>query len=511
MQLTAHQQYLVRPSRDIVYYFFLRNDKSLNYNTYDKNNVLLDSTKLFSNIIDFSVAIGKNEEIHLICITSGGKLKHYINKNNNWSYKVVSRPDVKSNVYKYLTIYVDGEYTHAFYTKTNLLTQALSTIEHIYWNGKDINKVIVSNYIHGKYISPFRISSDNMGNFHMVYKVFYKDNHQLYYNRFKTLTKTWTSNEPVTDLQNEHSHPYIFIDRERNLHLVWCTIEQGNFVLKYKKRHDIIDTTSNWSNTQTLSNKNSNCISPILIQRLNSLVIYYKRNDKIIEIVSKDFGDSWTYPTNNRSYSIKKPEIIQYSNNPQADDRYLAEHVYGNIGDTIEIIGVDLFNNKNQNSPPTQLNSNLGPDFSAIDQTNKKTPLAKDMVDENIISEDIDEKINAVLLQIAEYKSERKNEQKNNDETIGPDKLNDTVSKIEESNSIMNELLYDYSTLEDQLFEIKEESRELARVISDYEINLNLLEEKMVDYKKQMLIFQEKLSSITPNGGMFQRFINLFK
>lgn len=329
MQLTTPRQYLVRLNENLIYYFFLYDDRSLHYNTYNGHNVLLNSNKLLSDIISFSVAVDKHERIHLICITLEEELRHYTGGDNNWNYRVVSKLDIKSNIYKYLTLHINSEYIHLLYVKTSLLTQTLSTIEHMYWNGKNVNRIVVSNYIHGKYSSPLQVSFDGSQNFHIIYRAFYKNNHQLYYNKFDILTKIWTISELVTDLREEHSHPYIFIDKKQNLHLLWCTIEQNNFILKYKKKRNIIDTKSRWSDTQTLSNKISNYLFPVLIQESNTLKIYCRQNDKITELISNDFGDSWTDLADDRSYVIEEPKIIRYLDNPQINSNYVAKYVYG--------------------------------------------------------------------------------------------------------------------------------------------------------------------------------------
>ena len=292
---------------------------------------------------------------------------------------------------------------------------------------------------------------------------------KLYYNKFNISTKIWTINELVTDLHEEHSHPYIFIDRKQNLHLVWCTIEQNNFILKYKKKHNIIDIKPRWSGTQTLSSKISNYLSPVLVQELDILKIYCKQNDKIIEIISDDFGDSWTDLTNGKSYTIDEPKIIRYSDNPQIDDKYLAKDVYGNIKDTIQIVGIDLFNNKEESKP--------SPVSASIQEVNYTTCETE----------------------------------QNNNEIIDLDKLSDTASNIEEPNDVVKELLSDYNTMKEQFFKIKEKRQKLEKSLGEHETDLYLLEEEIISCKKQILTFQEKLNKITSESGIFRRFVKFFK
>ncbi|QUH20605.1 hypothetical protein [Alkaliphilus sp. B6464] len=475
MQLTADQQYLVRTNKNLTYHFFLSNDKSLHYSIYANNNTLLENNLLVSSIVDFSVTIDRREKIHLICVTKEGDLLYYINQNDKWNYKTISKFDIKSNIYRYLMLYVNGNYTHIIYTKTNLLTPMLSYVEHIYWNETGIDRLVVGNYIHGKYPSPLQVSIDSLKNLHLVYKVYYKNNHQLYYNRFNLSTKKWSISELITNSQEDHSHPYIFIDKNDNLHLVWCTIQQNNFILKYKKKTNVIDSRSKWSNTQILSNKNSNNHSPILIQESDILKIYCKQNNQIIEIISKDFGHSWGSVGNNL-YKVEDSRIIRYSNSPEIDENFFIKHLYGNITDTIEIVGIDLFNStENETYIEPEVLKPQDPIISTIKETEEYEPK------------------NPVL-----------NSSPTND-------FYTIKNENDQSTEIIKELLSNYKTLEKQLSEIEGKKQEFVKNIADCEIDLNLLEEKIVDYKKHMLILQDKLNNLPTNNSMFQRFVNFFK
>lgn len=475
MQLTADQQYLVRTNKNLTYHFFLSNDKSLHYSIYANNNTLLENNLLVTSILDFSVTIDRREKIHLICVTKEGDLLYYINQNDKWNYKTISKFDIKSNIYRYLMLYVNDNHTHIIYTKTNLLTPMLSYVEHIYWNETGIDRLVVGNYLHGKYPSPLQVSIDSLKNLHLVYKVYYKNNHQLYYNRFNLSTKKWSISELVTNSQEDHSHPYIFIDKNDNLHLVWCTIQQNNFILKYKKKTNVIDPRSKWSNTQILSNKNSNNHSPILIQESNTLKIYCKQNNQIIEIISKDFGYSWETVGNNL-YKIEDSKIIRYSSSPEIDENFFIKHLYGNITDTIEIVGIDLFNStENETSIEPEVLKPQDPIISTIKETEEY-----------------------------ELKNPVVNSASTND-------FYTIKNEHDQSTEIIKELLSNYKILEMQLTEIEGKKQEFAKNIADCEINLNLLEEKIVDYKKHMLILQDRLNNLPANNNMFQRFVNFFK
>jgi len=490
MQLTTAQQYLVKTNKNLVYHFFIDHDKSLHYSIYTDNNTIIKSDQLADSIIEFSVTIDNHEKIHLICVTNEAELLYYIHQNDKWNCKTISKLDFKSNTYRYLTLYVQGSYTHIIYNKTNLLTPMLSSIEHIYWNQSGINKSIVGNYIHGRYPSPLQVSIDSSNNLHLVYKVYYKNNHQLYYSKFNILTKKWSTGELITNLQEDHSHPYIFADTDNCIHLVWCTIEQNNIILKYKKKTNAIKGKSKWSSTQSLSNKNSNTLSPTLIQESDMLKIYCKQNNQIIEIVSTDFGNSWKSSDN--IYIIEDPKIIRYSNSLKKAENLFINHIYGNIIDKIEVVGFDLFNNTEDQAITTDPKEELI--IKPVLDTNINTPI-----------ENMEENINKTYSPVKEHLLKDKLENVPSTQDFY------TANENNQSTKIINELFSDYESLKNKLIEIEEEKEKFSKTITDCEVYLNLLEEKIVDYKKLMLTLQEKLNLVTTNGSIFQRLINFFK
>lgn len=485
MQLTASNQYLIKNNSDLMYYFYLDNDKSLNYSIYDVENNLLETKQLVTSVVDFSVSIDRNNKIYLICITNIGDLLYYIYQNDSWNHKVISKFNIKSNIYRNLNLIVNSKYTHVIYTKTNLLTPMLSYIEHIYWSQSKVNKNIVGNYIHGKYPSPLQISVDKLNNLHLVYKAYYKNNYQLYYSRFSLSNKKWSINDLLTNLNEDNSHPYILIDRKDNLHLVWCTIEQSNFILKYRKKANVLNTKSKWLKTMSLSRVNSNNHSPILIQDNNTLKMYCKRNDQIVEITSSDFGYSWNVAKNNL-YNIKNPKILRYAKNPQSDQNLLIKHVYGNVENNIEIVGINLLNDK--------------------DDIHTK---------DNNIKEDCNKTLNSPLNKIEETSNNTENKTEDNKkdnlyDLENPKPIYTQNEKLQPYKTI-NELLSNYKTLEEQLIKVEEEKKQISKTISLHEERLNLLDEKILECKKQLESINDNINKFIDNNSILNRFINFFK
>lgn len=503
MQTMTPQNYLIQLGEDVIYYFYLDKEGGLNYNTYTNSNVLLKSEKLLPQVIQFSVARDMEQNIYLVCLTREGELLYYIRQNDNWRFKAISKFDTRSNFYGHLSLHICPDYTHIICTKTNILNRALSTIEHMYWDKFNTNKLVVSSYIHGKYSSPLQICFDSLKNIHLVFKVFYENNHQLCYCKFNILSKTWTSGEIITDLKEDHSHPYIFVDTKDNLHLAWSTIEDNNFILRYKRKANVTATKTEWSKVQVLSDKNTNIISPIIIQQENILKIYCRQNKRITEIISRDLGGSWTGTDNSKSYFIENPKIIRYYQNLD-ENSYFVKHIYGSVGSRIELIGInplDKDSSKELSNGDESLYVLGQPDEGS--QNHRPVYIETDIHEEidiedsltgNLVSlvQDIDKKINKILLQVTEYESR-------------------DLGQVDEPDILINDLLYNYNTLKNELIKIEEEKRVLVGLINDYRFNINLLEERIINFKGQMSILQERFNKLTANNNLFQRFIGFFK
>lgn len=490
MQLTTTQQHLAQKDNNLFYVFSLNKDQSLHYRIYKDHATVIETNILAQSILDFTVTVDQKDHIHMICVDHEGNLLYYIHQNDSWNSKTISKFDIKSNIYRYFLLFVQNGYTHIIYNKTNLLTPMLSSIEHIYWNQNGINKSIVANYIHGRYPSPHQISMDSTKNLHLLYKVHHKMNHQLYYTKFNVLTKKWTTAELVTSLSEDNSHPYIFVDRMDNIHMAWCSIDQNNFILKYKYKPKAINGKSNWSHTQILSNRNSNTLSPIILQEDDIIKILCKQNNQIIEILSKDFGCNWELKSDILS-SNSSIEIIKFFSNRKINDQFLMQDIYGIIDDNLQTIGIDLVPHFEEESTAINLEEApiVPPENHEKDDGNSLEALPEDMLQPQMIDEEEEAGIENIDLP---YDIEQK---------IDPTRYH----------TIINELLFNYETIEKQLIQIEEEKKRLTKTICSYESDLNFLEEKLVDYKKQMLTFQDKLTEATSHNSIFHKFLNFFK
>jgi len=345
MQLPSPQYYLMKTKTNFAFYFHLKKDRSIAVKSFDdKNQFLEEEVVVPQPVLDYAVAIDRNDYLHLICITSDGVLSYYIRSNSQWNHRQISKVDTKSNVYRNLVLIIKNKDTHILCNKTNFTNPAITSIEHMYWNDKGMKKVTVTTYLPGKYSSPFQVDIDSVGNLHLVYKVLHHKNNQLYYSFYSIFNKKWNNGEIISNLQEDHSHPHILIDKQDNLHLVWCTIEDNNFTLKYKRKMKISGLKSKWSSQKSLSDKNANNYSPLLLHEGSALKVLNRQNDRFNEVISEDFGGNWRNTTASQRFNPQELTLIKYGTNSDLEKINTSiSKVYGEIGDYISIIGTNLF------------------------------------------------------------------------------------------------------------------------------------------------------------------------
>lgn len=349
MQMTASSQYyLIKNKSNQSYFFQMNSDRTIGITFFSEDNYEIGSQVLSpKEMIDFAVTIDSNDLIHLICISQEGELLYFIEQKKRWNHRQIAKLDIKSNQYKNLMIIIKNKDTHVFCNKTNLTNPLVTSIEHMYWNDKQINRKTVCNYLPGKYPSPLLADFDTHGNVHLFYKVLYKNNHQIYYNNFNAYNKKWSNPEMISNLQEDHSHPHMLIDHRDNLHLAWCTIEGGNFVVRYRKKMNVVNLKAKWSATKTLSDANANSLSPLLIQEGQRLKLLYKQTNQLVELSSEDYGSHWTPLEEKKIYPNVQAKLIKYFTNHDFEKITLSmQQCYGEINERITLYGTGIYEDR---------------------------------------------------------------------------------------------------------------------------------------------------------------------
>ncbi|MGV8152683.1 MAG: hypothetical protein ACLKAO_00105 [Alkaliphilus sp.] len=454
MDIFLSKKYIVKLNSNISYSFYLGKNDIIHYNIYNADGVLVDNKQVGKNKSkDFSVTVDLSDKIHLVCIASDGNLLYYILKNSQWKHKIISKLDIRSNTYRYLMLYKKNKSTHILYCRSNLLNPIVSAIEHLHWDDRDISKHTVTSYLAGERPVHFQAGVDSFGNIHLVYKALYKSTNQLYYVRYKIRYKKWSLSEMVSNPQNEQSHPSILVDKNDNMHIIWCAIENSHFALKYQTRPNVYNIKSKWTPTLNIFNDNSNYLAPTLIETKNILKLYCKKNNHIFETSSVDKGKNWTQIKVAEMNEENNMELFCYITNDITNNKKLSiSQLYGTANSTIKFVGINIYPMKEPNNCKYKIQHQ--------DDTDSSTSIS--------------------------YSSTYSND-------IGSTNL--TLSKIKK-----------------RLHQIRNEQEELRIKFEEYQKDLQIINENIIcTYEKCSLLDSEITLSESDNLSLIERIKSIFK
>ncbi|WDV44136.1 hypothetical protein PV797_11420 [Clostridiaceae bacterium M8S5] len=288
--------YLIETSKSLQYFFYKTKDNSIYYDLYDNNRLSKKEIAIIENgVLEFTVNIDANDEIHLIFITDKGKINHYILKKSKWIKHTLYTVDIKSNLYNNLQIKFIQNNIHIFYSTCNYISPTIWTIKHIVNTKKGFEKRNVISYTANKMSSSFKIDYDSFGTIYLLYKNFSnKESHIYLISTNATINKWGKQPTKISYDNSSNSHPYLFVDNKDNVHVIWCTLTNNNLKLNYKKLAINRYNKIVWNNI-SLPEISFNSTHPFIYQYNNKLYIIYRQNSTLKFLVSYDHGYKWDY------------------------------------------------------------------------------------------------------------------------------------------------------------------------------------------------------------------------
>ena len=327
MNKTIKNGNIVINSKGYYYSFYKDEQDDLHMSKFNEYKNLITSTILdYKKVWDFSVYIDKDDTIHLINLLRNGRLVYSTFKNEEWSNDCIGNLDIKSNIYRQLSIYIMNNTIYILYAFTNLVNKNIWTLELITGIGNNWTKKRIINIATNDFLSPFSINNDSMGNIHFAYKAQEKNFSHIYYVFYSIYTQSWSkipmkiSNMPV-----ENIYPYIFVDTKDNVHILWYSLENMDYLLQYKRLVTSGPDKYKWIEIKLPPVKN--IMFPTLIYEFeDSLKITYLNDNKLEFLSSNDQGITWE---KNNSLILDTETIwfVKYSSN------LLNSHFLGKINE----------------------------------------------------------------------------------------------------------------------------------------------------------------------------------
>lgn len=278
-------------------FFLFQLDRSgcLSYKILDKNLNQIDKHIIRKNdALKFDISLDINNNINLIYLLKNGELHFNIYKETTWINSIIGKFDTASNKYSLLeTLNIDDS-LNIIYSYANLINSNIYTLHHIRFKNNSSEKHSITKFVSNEPIKPFSIHYDRSGTIHLLYNTISRNGSHIFYSYYSPYIKKWNINPK--DLSHKNNHimsPYIFIDSKSNIHGVWVEKDKSNYHLKYIRMSTIGKEKYIWNSIEVpyvLSQESY----PIIYEENNKLNISYYNNKVIYNIVSYDYGLSWS-------------------------------------------------------------------------------------------------------------------------------------------------------------------------------------------------------------------------
>ncbi len=533
MTIHSTQSYLIKNSKEQFFNFYIKENEGLTYDVFDKHGKYINTMSLFSSkIIDFSTDIDKNDKIHVLLLTHDGQLLYYIYNNTNWTNSLLSKFNVKSNKYKYLTLKIINDQIHIFYSYCNLINSKVWSLKHIIGSKKKWEKRNIISITPGKYMSPFYIDFDKFYNIHLIYKNTLDKTQQIFYTSYNSFLNKWRQSPvKITDSNVDCLHPHMFIDTKNNIHLIWCIINNNNFTMQYKKLPSLENKKFKWLNINIPINQ-SNISHPIVFEQNGMLKIVYKQNNTLKTLSSKDYGYSWEINQNTESIQIDSLNLIKYCTNYSFEKmKNKVNYIYGDIKSSVNLYYLDMtkndtinnninsIRNTKQNKVISSFNNN-SPKLKNIstqneDTSNNKSTINKSTKNEikNILTdEDINKFINEITNKLEEIISNQNNLNiiKQNFEEIIKEKSAQLENNLTNNKEFARRIENYLAAIENAIDRYKKDNQKITNLINDIDNKNHERNKKIIGIEKQLQEIKENIYT-SPLSQIFNKITKIFK
>lgn len=315
-------KYLIKTSENYFLYIHLDDKNYILLDKFNKSNILIESKILIDEpVIDFSANLGNTNAIYLLYLNKYGELKYSKINNKNISSNIITKLDLRSNIYSNLKLITRKNSIHIFYSYKNYINSKIWTIQHIIGEEGKWEKNTVISISSSENMQPFHVSFDNLDNIHLIYEALEKNNQNVYYMSYTPFLHKWNkSPHKLSEGLFDCNQSCLFIDSKDNVHVIWCSTPKNNHsVIQYRQSLTLGKFQRNWKSKQLPINDN-NFFYPIMFEEKGILKIIYKSHNLIKILYSQDYGYTWnlgdslncpndifpiTYLSNNRSFNTK--------------------------------------------------------------------------------------------------------------------------------------------------------------------------------------------------------------
>jgi len=147
---------------------------------------------------------------------------------------------------------------------------------------------------------------------------------------FNTFTQIWTTTPTkISSSVTNNILPYIFVDTQNNVHILWYSTKNGDYFLNYKRFSSVGESRFQWKEINLPKILGYN-YPAIMIEKNDELNIICISEEKVLNLTSTDYGNTWIIK-DETSVGQHPIYLIKYYNLSLNKAQNKINHYYGNI------------------------------------------------------------------------------------------------------------------------------------------------------------------------------------
>lgn len=394
------KKYIVQTSHNIFLKFYIKNEKlTLGKNPFNntKEFVLLNE-----KILNYSLAIDKNDDIHILYVSKNNVLKYTVFPSQNNSINIVS---IKDNFFvDKLDIKIIRNHIHIFY-KTNNLYNKKNILWHCYFKENTCNEKNFFHIPYNKYVSPYFIDTYK-NDIYLLYCNNYNTN-SYSIKKYNITCHDWYDLEDNIIMKDINNLNFFITPHNIGILSYNKSIKNTSQILLKYKNFNKKDST--WSKEIFISNNSINSFKPTIFYKNNYTYVMWYEDTNILYKRSNDLIN-WSNESNLAIHNKKNPTCIFLSNKDTSSKFNIIFSAYFKNLYTVPAISIssdDLVSNSLK--MPTSNLYNNKPNLNLEKYKELQRVFHKIIKDKNNTIEKISSMNSYLLLQINSLKDELNN------------------------------------------------------------------------------------------------------
>lgn len=277
-----------------LWLFDHKSNNEIHYEVYNNKEEKIHSSVLSSESMgDFLVALGNNNDMHVVLKKISGELLYYFFNGKKWS--ILKLLELKNHLtyFHLLDFHLCKNHTHIIY----FLKQSKSNDQWLfvdqYWENSKWNHLNFFQSTGDISALEYASISDSLGNIYFTFSILEGTEYQLHLCQFHSKVGLWDKKLFSFKKGNKFS-PEIWITNNKNVHICWVyQREDGNYSICYRNKKNVSENSKTWGKEKEIYIGHSKIHKPYFGQLHNKLTIFWIEENKLYYVQSPGEGETW--------------------------------------------------------------------------------------------------------------------------------------------------------------------------------------------------------------------------